>query len=1132
MSSVGLDLLKVKKCHDKIGSSNHEREYEPMKRNRKMIALLLAVGMLVSSIADPAAAEAAKKKKPSVSTSKKTYTVEVGKTAKIQVKTKNVKKITSVKAKSSAKKNIKVSKVKKSKNKATVTVKALKAKSAKVTITVKYTVTGKKKTYSKKLKVTVKGKAKGKAGTKTPTPGSTPTKVPQTTATAGPISGGGVNASATPSTMPSAKPSAKPTASPTVRPTLRPTKEPVTANLVSVTNYKGTGNYCIEVTLDGEVDLSDSDFKVTRKPYGSTESATVTGFEVSRESAKSYVLDFDGGVMEDDCEVKWGDTLTVTIDSLTGTKKTGSVVKTGYSDGTTETQTLIVKAATGNEWHFYSNQDDLYGDVTYTIVEDLPAGITMEQCEPENMGNGWKFGHIKISVADTVSNGTYTVALDMEDQIGTEVTRVYHIMVVSETEIQINQYMDTITADGNYVSWSNGTIATVAGGWNTDEWDGDPYSIQPYSIQAEEIAGDTNDLSWNIELHWNSSVAELYVTGNVFEEHTYSVTVSATDNPEIKKTLQVTVKPGRKVQVSGTVRYTDNTPVDDLDPHVFFKNKETGVIDVPYGDVDNGAYEIELAEGTYSCYVVFYILGKSYYFYRTENVVITSQTDRLQDIDISCQIAAVKIDLTDFSDEVVLQDVPEDFSTPGCRLVVYPEEWYDKDNMKVPGHREVTLLPGEYYLHADTVRLYASNEYAVEDGDEEESREGVYWYRGEAHVIVAPEKITVEVVYKKADMEAQKTATMDMASGKVSFAADTENQVVKITPNTTGVYEIYTMDENMDPEDIMWHYGDNISVYREDGLGLFVPEDGGNVTMERLEAGKSYYVIVTDRCGEACSLIVAAAQQRKITGQVKDTEGNVLTFPGEKIELDVSSDGYNETTELKADGSYEANLYLGTSSTRGWVYLRLPGSNDGASVDFEINEENLVADITLCVITVQPPEKYKDCSIVYDEWNTDLGRIGWIGNVLYTEFEEEWIYEDTGITKVTITDAQGKVTTTNAFISFNHTGNQTVTAEFRDWEPNTDTVTSITAGKPVTGDSEEEQWYCFIPETDGLYQLDITNSDDNWYNVFNRYGEWMEEEDHSEAYTGEPLTYRMNAGEKYFIQVYPDGEYTLRVDKK
>ncbi len=1093
-----------------------------MKRNRKMIALLLAVGMLVSSIADPAAAEAAKKKKPSVSTSKKTYTVEVGKTAKIQVKTKNVKKLTSVKAKSSAKKNIKVSKVKKSKNKATVTVKALKAKSAKVTITVKYTVAGKKKTYSKKLKVTVKGKAKGEAGTKTPAPGSTPTKVPQTTATAGPVSGGGVNASATPGT----KPTAKPTASPTVRPTLRPTKEPVKANLVSVTNYKGTANYCIEVTMDGEVDLSDGDFKVTRTPYGSTESAAVTGFEVSRESAKSYVLNLSG------TDVMWGDTLTVTIDSLTGTKKSGSVVKTGFYDGTTETETVVVQTGTGDQWNYLSCNYGLYGEITYTPAQALPAGITIQKGEKRtDEETGLVYDEILLSVADTVDSGVYTITLNMEDEIGTEVTRIYDIMVVSKTEIMVNQYKDTIVADGDYIDWENGFVARVAGGLAVALND-------PYSVQVEDIAGDANELTWELTWGWGSDVGspmgpimELHVNGNVLEEHTYSVTVFVTDNLEIKeKTLQVTVKPGRLVQVSGTVRYTDNSPIDDLDPHVFFKNKKTGKID--YGDLEDGAYELELPEGTYTCYVVFYILGKSYYFYRTEDVVITSQTDKLRDIDITCQIAAAKVELTDFSDEVALQDVPADFSTPGCRLVVYPEEWYDENNTKVPGHREVTLLPGEYRLHADTVRLYATNEYAVEDGDEEKYREEVYWYRGEAHIVVAPEAITVEVVYKKADIEAMKTATMDMASGKVSFAAGTENQVVKITPNTTGVYEIYTTGESMDPEDIMWHYGDNISVYREDGLGLFVSENSENHTMQRLEAGKSYYVIVKDRYGEACNLLVAAAEQRKVTGQVKDAEGNVLTFPGEKIELYVSSGGYDETTELKADGSYEANVYVGAGSTSGALHLRLPGSGDTAYVSFKITGEDIVMDITLCVITVQPPEKYKDCSIVYDEWDTDLGGIGWSGNVLYTEFEGDWIYEDTGITKVTITDAKGKVTTTNAFISFNHTGNQTVTAEFKDWAPNADTVTSITAGKPVTGEGDNRQWYSFIPETDGLYQVDITNSDDNWYSVYDRYGRWMEEEDHSEEYTGDALTYRMKAGEKYFIGVYPDGEYTLRVDKK
>ncbi len=1098
-----------------------------MKRNRKILALLLAAGMLISSIGEPATADAAKKKKPSVSTAKKTYTVEVGKSAKIQVKTKKVKKITSVKAKSSAKKNIKVSKVRKSKKKATVTVKALKAKRAKVTITVKYKVAGKKKTYTKKLKVTVKGKAKGATGTKTPTatkkPGSTPTKAPQSTATAVPTTGGGVNASP----APTASPTAKPTASPTVRPTLRPTKAPVTANLVSVTNYKGTGEYCVEVTLDGEVDLAASDFAVTRTPYKGTEAAAVTGFEISREGAKSYVLNFSG------TDVMWGDTLTVTIDSLTGTKKTGSVVKTGFGDGMVRTENLMVKAGTEGGLQYFSRDDGLYGDITYTPAQALPDGITMQEMEKQtDEDTGLVSDLIQFSVADSVNSGVYTITLNMTDEIGTKVTRSYIIMVVSETEIQVNQNGNPIVAEGGY--FYREKFAVVAGGFQTETWTGE----LPYTIQAEEIVGDANTLSWEIELDGGAEdfSAVLLVSGDVLEERTYNVTVSVTDNPEIKKTIQVTVKPSKQVKVSGTLRYmNDNAPVDDLDANVSFKNKETGQVYGTDGGLDEGTYEILLPEGTYTCYAVFHIMGKAYYFYRTEDVEITSQSGEMKDIDILCQIAAAKVDLTEFSDKVILQDVPEDFSEPGCRLVVHPEAWYDKDNAKIPGDREVTLLPGEYDLYADNVTLYASNEYVegVESGAVE-YRSAKYWYQAEAHIIVTPEKITVEAVYKKADMEAQKTATMDMASGKVSFAAGTENQVVKVTPAATGVYEIYAIDENMGIEDLPYHHQDGISVYREDGLGVFVSADGSeNTTVQHLEAGKSYYVILSNRCGEACNLMVAATQQRKVTGQVKDAEGNVLTFPGETVRLSIYSGNYRERAELKADGSYEGTLYLGSSSNQyGEIYLYLPGNdNMGIIVNFDITEGDIVKDIILCAITVQPPEKYKDCQIVYDDWRCDE-TLGWSGNVLYMMLNEDSTSAYTANTKVTITEPQGGITTTSAFISFNDTGNQTVTAEFKDWEPDTDTVAPITAGKPVTEVSDGRKWYSFTPETDGLYELDITNSIDNWYQVYDRYGEYVFEENYSEEYTGEPLIYRMKAEEKYFIDVYSVGEYTFRVDKK
>lgn len=110
----------------------------------KGLAVLLAMGLIVSSV--PGAADA-KAKKPKLSATK--VTVTVGKTKKIKVK--NANKVTWTLAKK-AKKIVKLSK----KSKKGATIKGLKKGSAKISVKMK----AGKKTYKKTIKVTVKAKKK------------------------------------------------------------------------------------------------------------------------------------------------------------------------------------------------------------------------------------------------------------------------------------------------------------------------------------------------------------------------------------------------------------------------------------------------------------------------------------------------------------------------------------------------------------------------------------------------------------------------------------------------------------------------------------------------------------------------------------------------------------------------------------------------------------------------------------------------------------------------------------------------------------------------------------------------------------------------------------------------------------
>ena len=134
-----------------------------MRKVRKIMACTLAASLMIASVATANDANA-KAKKPKLSTSKATITV--GKTKKITVKKAKPKKTTWTVNKK-GKKIVKLTK----KKKTSVTIKALKKGRATVTAKIKVG----KKNYTKKVKVTVKGKT-------TPTKSASPSNAPASNA--------------------------------------------------------------------------------------------------------------------------------------------------------------------------------------------------------------------------------------------------------------------------------------------------------------------------------------------------------------------------------------------------------------------------------------------------------------------------------------------------------------------------------------------------------------------------------------------------------------------------------------------------------------------------------------------------------------------------------------------------------------------------------------------------------------------------------------------------------------------------------------------------------------------------------------------------------------------------------------
>lgn len=296
------------------------------KATKTSIAFALAAGMILSNVS---VSDAAKTKKPKLSKSK--VTITVGKKVKITVKKAKPKKTTWSLPKK-GKKYVALSK----KTKKSVTIKAKKA--GKTTLTAKIKVG--KKTYKKKLKITVKNKTVKATVKPTVKPTAKPTVKPanptvKPTATPVEPTAAPVEPTAAP-VEPTAAP-VEPTAAPTVAPTdtvVTPEEENgmlVYNNLDTTKDYtlKANNREC-EVTsseltkqLDRTVDMDDIYTKWTTK--SNEISKTFAGVKVEIITTDSVATK---KVVVSGASERINGTYTVTLDTKTANSFKVHVAKT------------------------------------------------------------------------------------------------------------------------------------------------------------------------------------------------------------------------------------------------------------------------------------------------------------------------------------------------------------------------------------------------------------------------------------------------------------------------------------------------------------------------------------------------------------------------------------------------------------------------------------------------------------------------------------------------------------------------------------------------------------------------------------------------------------------------------------
>ena len=358
-------------------------------KKTKLLSVLLATALAVTSLSIAPDAEAAKKPKLS---KKKTANVTVGKTIKIKVK--NAKKKASVKW---SVKNKKIAKITK-KNSTSATVKGVKKGTAKISAT--YKAGSKKVTLKCKVKVTSKAAAKVTATT---APVTNPTVAPSANVS---------KQTAAPTGAATTAPTGKPKVTGTPKPT--PTPSPVPKFTDALTAYKLGATQTIAV--DGDVDEAWGDSYANNLIFDkeATKVEQVRG-EVKTTGATAKIMWADDAayvlvdVAKEDVTDK--DSVTVYFDqnekATKDTMVTANVAagKEAKEDGKFEAASKATATGYIVEAKFNMDQKEVDSNVSIEIQINEEKGTinvydTRSTMVYDKENNSWSLGDEKVQVAE------------------------------------------------------------------------------------------------------------------------------------------------------------------------------------------------------------------------------------------------------------------------------------------------------------------------------------------------------------------------------------------------------------------------------------------------------------------------------------------------------------------------------------------------------------------------------------------------------------------------------------------------------------------------------------------------------------------------------------------------------------
>lgn len=1016
-----------------------------MKRRRKLCAVLLAFAMVVTSAVLPDIGSSAAKKKPKISVDKKNISLQVGKTAALKVTTKNVKKIKSVKAVSSKKAYIKVIKVKRSKKSAQIKVKARKAQKANIKITIKYVPAGSSKAKKKKLTVKVTGKKKIQPSQ---TPVVIPTKAPDTTK------------------VPSVEPAPE-----------EKKKVNITSIQVEDLEFFETA---IRVSFSDEVKLKKADVSVKKKEYNSTETKACTVNAVTQTAAREYRI-FLGysGVLD------YGDEVTVSIPSLTGDVKAMSTVAKSKYDGTTQ-EYNVSGINSGFSFHIDGNN-------TYHLVGKISVSETTEKwpgwfsaTATENEGCVCKVGEIEP--------GLYQIPVKFTDEIGTSVTVVMNILIGSEDEIRMKDTKVEKKIRRLVRNVWNLEVNRVVGGPEVDEGN-------KYAVSAERTSGESEE-----ELQWEvSEDGKLQVTGLIDVDQTWKVTVKSAVDDTISAVCTVSFVLVAPIKVSGKMMNTAGEPVEA--DQVCFRNTEDGQESVTYV-AEDGTYKLDLYPGTYqvSAYVT---IGNTPYYSGRENLTVKENSDPIQNIDITFDLAMQKVTFEKSKVSAI--------STPAEYNVVSFRDWYSDEGEYVGYGSSIKLLPGKYTLHCPIVRLYKEDD----DGD-------YYIGSATASFTVTDTDLTVDAVITNYKSTVYKNLSMDGTKEEIN-----PDECVEKVFSFTMEQEGYCKFSVVDSGDVSYRL--YAKVFDENFKYIGGVEDVANNITLKLKAGK-YYIMnmrILDIQKDGYYAKIEKLEGVTVSGKLTDESGQSLGFDSENLpEVYSYIAGKKVYGTVNTDGSYSLEALQNSMAN---IRVRMPDGNE-VYIQANVLEEDLEnQDIQLFVIHIQPDSGYQtrytcEFHAWYDVMNCQKGE----GSVLY--FDGRYSKDQTLHCRVTV---KNNITneTEDLYAEFTHflSGSETVTATIGTWEPaNVTEITLNSSSQTVT----KSTWYKFVAAEEGWYkvQADLTEDTSSTpCDVFDRFHIaiecWDNVWDENDERYG--TVYYLKAGETYYISEWDmNGEpFQVRVEK-